>query len=42
MGLVLTCSHFYLQGGKTEYVVTIASVIGKSRMKGKKRLWILG
>ena len=26
---------FDLTGGKTEYVVTIATVIGKSRMKGK-------
>ena len=26
---------FDLQGGKTEYVITIATVIGKSRMKGK-------
>ena len=31
------CSWFYdLEGGKTEYVITIASVIGKSRMKGEK------
>ena len=27
---------FDLQGGKTEYVVTIACVIGKSRMKGER------
>ena len=30
-------SWFYdLEGGKTEYVITIACVIGKSRMKGEK------
>ena len=27
---------FDLQGGKTEYVITIATVIGKSRMKGER------
>ena len=27
---------FDLTGGKTEYVVTIATVIGKSRMKGER------
>jgi hypothetical protein len=25
-----------LQGGKTEYIVTIACVIGRSRMKGER------
>ena len=31
-----TCTFHDLNGGKTEYVVTIACMIGKSRMKGAK------
>ena len=31
-----TAWFFDLQGGKTEYVITIACVIGKSRMKGER------
>ena len=31
-----TAWFYDLQGGKTEYVITIACVIGKSRMKGER------
>ena len=29
-------TYFDLNGGKTEYIITIATIIGKSRMKGEK------
>ena len=36
-----TAWFFDLQGGRTEYVITIACVIGKSRMKGERTVTTL-